>query len=215
MVIGIWRLFQGPIQSSSSSDCVWSLWNSKVSLMFLLSTVDSCSAGLFSLLSTDFTAVLSVTTGQGAKVTRVGRFLIFSVEKGPFDNVFKGTFSSCVTANLSNFLKCLPSRTGEVTFKLSVKQVRRVRTTEPFWAMYILPLMLLWILGLGRRCLWHSGALSSPVELVSYSGSTTNLIILFLAHCQKRKIIIIKEIKYTKVTKPLKCTAMIFRNYQR
>lgn len=181
--------------------------------MFLLSTMDSCSTVLFSLGPNVFPAVPSGPTGQGAKVTRVGLVFIFSVEKGPFDNVFRGTFSSCVTANLSSFLKCLPSRTGEVAFKVSGRQARRVLTTDPFWAMYMLPLMLLWVPGCWRRFLWHSGALSSPVELVSYSRSTTNLIIVFLAHCQKtknKKRVTVKGMKGAMMTGSVK-----FRNVDR
>lgn len=44
-VIGMCRLFQGPIHNSSSSDKVWSLWDSSVSLLSLwLSTEVSCSS---------------------------------------------------------------------------------------------------------------------------------------------------------------------------
>lgn len=44
-VIGMCRLFQGPIHNSSSSDNVWSLWDSIVSLLSLwLSTEVSCSS---------------------------------------------------------------------------------------------------------------------------------------------------------------------------
>lgn len=138
-VFGIWRLFQGPNQSSSSSECLWSLWNSKVSLMFLLSTTDSCSTVLFSLCPNGFPVVLSVPKGQGTNVTRVGLVFIFPVEIGPFDNVFRGTVSSCVTANFLSFLEGLPSQTEEVAFKVSVRQTPWVLTTETFCAVYKLP----------------------------------------------------------------------------
>lgn len=39
-VIGMCRLFQGPIHNSSSSDNVWSLWDSSVSLLFLWLSAD-------------------------------------------------------------------------------------------------------------------------------------------------------------------------------
>lgn len=134
-VIGMWRLFQGPIQSSSSSDCVWSLGNSKGSLMSSLSTTDSCSSVLFNLLPPDFAAMLSASTADEAKETLHGLVFSLSLDDAPVENVFSGTFSSCVTANLSSFLKCFPSLTGEVTFKLFERQLRRVLITDPFWAM--------------------------------------------------------------------------------
>lgn len=129
----MWRLFQGPIQSSSSSDCVCSLCDSKGSLTSSWSTTDSCSSVLFSLAAPAFVTAFSAPIVE-EKETLHGLEFILSLRDGPLDNVLSGTLSSCVTASLSSFLNCFPSLTGDVTFKLFPRQTRRVRTTEPFWA---------------------------------------------------------------------------------
>lgn len=192
-VIGMCRLFQGPIQSSSSSDWVRSLCDPKGSLTSWLSTVDSCSS-TFCVLSPspfttfDFEAILSGPVVLEARDPLEGLVVRFCspAEAPVIMGLFKGIRSSCVTASLSSFLKCFPSRTGELSLMLLVCATRRVRIIEPFWAKYMLPLMLLWLFTLDRRFLCDSGALSSPVELVSYSRSTISLILFFLPYWKKK-----------------------------
>lgn len=140
-VIGMCKLFQGPIHNSSSSDNVWSLWDPSVSLLSLwLSTEVSCSSPtqrplLFLSIKTLAILVLdpkllrSVTVDP--KEPREGRQLrLMSTLAGahvpaPFSVSFSGPSmprvgegSSCVTPNLSSFLKCLPSRHGDPPFML-------------------------------------------------------------------------------------------------
>lgn len=186
------RLFQGPIQSSSSSDWVRSLCDPKGSLTSWLSTVDSCSSTICVLspppfTTFDFEAILSGPVVLEARDPLEGLVVRFCspAEAPVIMGLFKGIRSSCVTASLSSFLKCFPSRIGELSLMLLVCATRRVRIIEPFWAKYMLPLMLLWLFTLDRRFLCNSGALSSPVELVSYSRSTISLILFFLPYWKK------------------------------
>lgn len=156
-VIGMCRLFQGPIHNSSSSDNVWSLWDSSVSLLFLwLSTEVSWSSlthGPLLFLSMKALAILvldpkllrSVMVDprepQEDRVLRLTSTLqgihvlvSFSVSFPEPSMLITGGGSSCVTPNLSSFLKCLPSRHGEPSFRLFGRGERLVRTIVPFCA---------------------------------------------------------------------------------
>lgn len=147
-VIGMCRLFQGPIHNSSSSDNVWSLWDSSVSLLSLwLSTEVSCSSlthGPLLFLSIKPLAILVLdpkllrSVMVDPREPQEGRVLrLTSTSEGthvPVPFSVSGGGSSWVTPNLSSFLKCLPSRHGEPTFKLFGWGGRLVRTIVPFWA---------------------------------------------------------------------------------
>lgn len=154
LVIGMCRLFQGPIHNSSSSDNVLSLWDSSVSLLSLwLSTEVSCSSlthGTLLFLSIKALAILVLgpkllrSAMAGPRDDRVFR-LTSTLEEThvpvPFSVLFPvpsmliiGGGSSWVTPNLSSFLKCLASRHGEPTFKLFGRGGRLVRMIVPFCA---------------------------------------------------------------------------------
>lgn len=151
------RLFQGPIHNSSSSDIVWSLWDSSVSLLSLwLSTDVSCSS--FTLRPLLFLSIktlailfldpkLLTSVIVDPKEPEEGRVLRLTSVLGathvpvPFSVSFAdpsilvmGVGSSWVTPNLSSFLKCLPSRHGEPTFKLFGWGILLVRMIVPFCA---------------------------------------------------------------------------------
>lgn len=151
------RLFQGPIHNSSSSDNVWSLWDSSVSLLSLwLSTDVSCSSfvprpllllsiNTLEILFLDPKPLTSVivdpTEPLGGRVLRLTSTLEGTHVPVPFCGSFPvssmltmGAGSSWVTPNLSSFLKCLPSRHGEPIFKLFGRGGRLVRTIVPFCA---------------------------------------------------------------------------------
>lgn len=156
-VIGMCRLFQGPIHNSSSSDNVWSLWDSRVSLLSLwLSTEVSWSSlthrpllflsikalAIFVLDPKLLrTVMLDPREPQEERVLRLTSTLQGTHISVPFSVLFSvpsiltiGGGSSWVTPNLSSFLKCLPNRHGDPTFKLFRWGVRLVRTMVPFWA---------------------------------------------------------------------------------
>lgn len=59
LVMGMWRLFHGPIHNSSSSDCVLSLGHSSGSLMTSPSSSSSLSPSTFDSLSPSFNSSLS------------------------------------------------------------------------------------------------------------------------------------------------------------
>lgn len=140
-VIGMCRLFQGPIHNSSSSDNVWSLWDSSVSLLFLwLSTEVSCCSvthGPLLFLSIVALAILVLDPKllsslmveprelQEDRVLRLMSMLegtlvplSFSASFPMSSTLITGGGSSCVTPSFSSFLKCLPSRHGEPIFRL-------------------------------------------------------------------------------------------------
>ncbi len=156
-VIGMCRLFQGPIHNSSSSDNVWSLWDSSVSLLSLwLSTEVSCSSlthrtllflsiKTLAILVLDPKLLRSVIVDprepQEDWVFRLTSTLVethapvlFSVLFPVLSMLLMGVGSSWVTPNLSSFLKCLLSRHGEPTFKLFGRGGRLVLTIVPFCA---------------------------------------------------------------------------------
>lgn len=156
-VIGMCRLFQGPIHNSSSSDNVWSLWDSSVSLLVLwLSTEVSWSSlthGPLLFLSIKVLLILGLDAkifrfvmvdpreSQEDRVLRLTSTLEGTHVPVPFSVSFSepsvlrmGAGSSWVTPNLSSFLKCLPSRHGEPTFRLFGRGERLVRTIVPFCA---------------------------------------------------------------------------------
>lgn len=71
----------------------------------------------------------------------------------------------------------------------------------------MLPLTLAWLLWVeDKRFRWVSGMLSSPVELVSYSRSTTNLIRRFLLPCWKNTQIICRYTSETESERVNSCS---------